>query len=305
MHSLQARQRGGEGIWLPYGEDFTICPHLDHLDLPHHSQMELSSMSSFKVWEDIQELCHDVAYLLVHTGNTTKDRSYSVSLVWVNPNQARASTMEEVVETLSTYPSSGTNWPYALAQLYEGSSHVPLSKDKHLGILPQGEVEETSCGQISQLEVHQLISTGPQVVYPIGLNGHNEPIITTLPEPLSSCISIIASKDLYLGIGIPSPPMEGSECKASPIGEASPNMVPSPPKFPPKFKCSMAAEVNILLTQAMVDISGCKSKHSPLEKITMIAVIMSEALLQLVDNSSQASVEGAEASLEDFQPTFP
>ena len=114
--------------------------------------------------------------------------------------------MEEAVETLTACPSSGTDWPYALAQLYEGSCHVPLPKDKHLGILPQRKVEETSCGWISQLDVCKLISASPQVVYPIGLNGHDEPIITTLPELLSSGISIIASKHLYLGINIPSPP---------------------------------------------------------------------------------------------------
>ena len=117
-----------------------------------------------------------------------------VSLVWVNPNQTRTSTMEEAVEKLAACPSSGTDWPYALAQLYEGSGHAPLPKGKHLGILPQGKAEETSCGQISQLNICQLLSTGPQVVYPLGLNGHDEPIITTLPEPLSSGISIIASK---------------------------------------------------------------------------------------------------------------
>ena len=132
-------------------------------------------------------------------GDTTEDRSYGVSLVWVNPNQARASTMEKVVEMLSACPSSGTDWPYALALLYEGSSHILLPKVKHLGILPQVKVEETSCGQISQLEVCQLLSTSPQVIYPVGLNGHNKPIIATLPEPLSSGTSVITSEELYHG----------------------------------------------------------------------------------------------------------
>ena len=95
--------------------NFTICPCLNHIDLSHHLSMELASMSSFKVWGDIQEPCQDIAYLLVRTGDTIVDRSYRVSLVWVSPNQARPSTMEEVVETLSTCPSSGTVWPYILA----------------------------------------------------------------------------------------------------------------------------------------------------------------------------------------------
>ena len=120
---------------------------------------------------------------------------------------------------LAACPSSGTDWPYALAQLYEGSCHAPLHKDKHLGILPQGKAEETSCWWISQLDICQLLSAGLQVVYPSGLNGQDEPIITTLPELLSSDISIIASEHLYLEINIR--PMEESDTKALPIGKAS------------------------------------------------------------------------------------
>ena len=47
--------------------------------------------------------------------------------------------MEEAVEKLTTCTSSGTDWPYALVQLYEGPHHAPLPKDKNLGILPQGK----------------------------------------------------------------------------------------------------------------------------------------------------------------------
>ena len=146
---------------------------------------------------------------------------------------------------LTACPSSGTDWPYALEQLYEGPCHAPLPKDKHLGILPQGKAGETACGWISQLDVCQLLSAGPQVVYPIGLNGQDEPIITTLPEPLSSSISIITSKHLYLGIDIP--PMEEPDTKAPPIGEASTFLVTSPCKSPLKLEGSMSAEVNDLL----------------------------------------------------------
>ena len=134
-------------------------------------------------------------------------------MLWVNPNQVRAATMEEAVEKLTTHPSSGTNWPYTLAQLFEGPCNAPPPKDKHLGILPQGKVKETPCGQISQLKVFQLLATGPQVVYPIGLNGHDEPIITTLPEPLDSGISLIMSKHIYLELDIPFTPCGGTRPK--------------------------------------------------------------------------------------------
>ena len=225
--------------------NFDVCSHLDHFELPCHSPAGLISVSSFKVWGNTQEPCHDIAYLLVHTGNTTEDREYGVSLVWVNPNQTRTSTMEEAVEKLATFPSSGTNWPYALAQLYKGSHHAPLPKGKHLGILPQGKVDETSCGQISQIDICQLLSTGSQVLYPSGLNGHDEPIITTLPELLSSGISIITSKRPYLEINIPA--KEESDTKALPIGKASIIQTTNPCNSPLKLEGSMTAEVNNLL----------------------------------------------------------
>ena len=138
-----------------------------------------------------------------------RDRYYGISIVWVNPNQVRAASMEEVVEKLTACSSSGTDWPYALAWLSNGTSHMHHSPRMGiLGILPQRGVEETPCGQISQLEVCQFLAAGPQVVYPIGLNGQDEPIITSLPEPLASSVSFTASEYIYLGIDIPSPPVE-------------------------------------------------------------------------------------------------
>ena len=83
------------------------------------------------------------------------------------------------------------------------------------------------------------------MVYPIGLNGNDEPIITTLPELLSSGISIITSKHLYLGIDMP--PMEEPVTKAPPIGKASTILVTSPHKSHPKLEGSMSIEVNDLI----------------------------------------------------------
>ena len=113
-----------------------ICPCLNHLELPCHSLEELHSICKLKVWGNIQEPCSNIAYLLVQTRDTLEAQDYSMSLVWISPNQVWAPTMEEVVGTLSAYISSGPDWPYALVHLYQSSSHTPLPKDKHLGILP-------------------------------------------------------------------------------------------------------------------------------------------------------------------------
>ena len=138
-----------------------ICPCLIYLELPCHSPGQLLSISSLKIWGDVQEPCNHMAYLLVCTGDTLEAWNYGISLVFIGSNQVWVPFMEEAVKTLSAYISSRPDWLYALEQLYEGSSHTPLPKDKHLGILPQGKVEESSYGQLSQLKVCQLLSAGP------------------------------------------------------------------------------------------------------------------------------------------------
>ena len=193
----------GERTWCPCGGTSTSAPPLP-ARAPSHSQAELFSISSLKVWGNVQKPCYDIAYLLVWVINTMKDGHYGISLAWVNPNQVRASAIRGS-QKVTACPSSGTDWPYTLAQLYEGPHYAPLPKDRHMGVLPQGKVAETHCGQISQLKVCQLLAAGPQVIYPIGLNGHDEIIITTLPELLDSSISLTASKHLYLEIDIHSP----------------------------------------------------------------------------------------------------
>ena len=45
--------------------------------------------------------------------------------------------MEEAVWELTTWVSSGPNWPYTLVQLNKDTCHVPLPKEGHLGILPK------------------------------------------------------------------------------------------------------------------------------------------------------------------------
>ena len=232
----------------PLWGNLNICPQLHQLQLPCHTQVELSSLSSLKVWREVQKPHHDIAYLLVQVENTMGDRHYGISIVWANPNQVRAASMEEVVKKLTTCTSSGTDWPYALAQLHKGTHHVPLPKEGHLGILPQRGVEEAPCGQISQLEVCQLLATSPQVIYPVGLNGCDEPVITSLTEPLASGVSLTAGESIYLGIDIPSPLVEELDQKIPPLGEVSTILVASPHKSPPKSEGSMTTEVSNLLS---------------------------------------------------------
>ena len=134
----------------------SICPLLDHMDLPYHMVGELLSISCLKVWGDTQKPHNGMAYLLVRVEDASEVEGYGIAIVWISPHQAQASTMEEALGILSTCISSGPNWPYVFTQLYEGANPAPLPKDKHLSFLLQGKAESL-CGQISQLEVCQLI----------------------------------------------------------------------------------------------------------------------------------------------------
>ena len=128
--------RWGNSMRALWG-NLSICPCLDHLELPYHTSGELLSISCLKVWGNTQEPRNNMAYLLVHTEDASEAESYGMALVWISPHQAWASTMEEALGTLSACISSGPDWPYVLAQLYEGSNHTPLPKDKHLSFFPR------------------------------------------------------------------------------------------------------------------------------------------------------------------------
>ena len=151
-------EKWGDSMKALWG-NLSICPILHHLDLPYHTAGELLSISCLKVWGDTQRPWDSMAYLLVKVEDASEVEGYSMALVWISPHQAQASTMAEALEILSTCAPSGPNWLYVLIQLYEGTNHVPLPKDKHLSILSQ-EKAESPCGQISQLEVFQLLSAG-------------------------------------------------------------------------------------------------------------------------------------------------
>ena len=155
--------------------------------------------------------------------------------------------MEDALGTLSAYISSGPDWPYVLAQLYEGSNDAPLPKDKHLGVLPQGKVEESPHGWISQLKVCQLLSAGPRVIYPVGLNGCNQSVTINLLEPLHSGSSVTTDEHPHLQIDIPLPTPEEPEHTTLPLGRAPGPPVDNIPKTLWKPRITLTAEVNDLI----------------------------------------------------------
>ena len=73
-------ERWGNDMMALWG-NLNICPCLKYLELLYHASGELLSISHLKIWGDIQELHNDMAYLLVHTGDTSGAENYGMALV--------------------------------------------------------------------------------------------------------------------------------------------------------------------------------------------------------------------------------
>ena len=259
-----------------------------------------------------QKVCNDIAFLLVLAREEAiGERKYGLSTIWVNACQARVCSMEEVVKELTAWVSSGLDWPYTLVWLNKDTCHAPLPKEGHLGILAQGGTDMTGYRRISQLEVCQLLVSGLQVAYPVGLNGCEDPIIISLPESLANSISLTGGGSIYLEIDILQPMAEELDWKVLPPSRHSHILIASPIKTtPPKpeREVSMTMEVTDLLSWVMVDMPGHMSRNSMLKILNPIVVLTPpphnlRGLFGPVDTLSQVSTryaaEVAEASLEE------
>ena len=277
-------ERWGGSMRALWG-NFSICPLLDHMDLPYHMAGELLSISHLKVWGDIQKPHDSMAYLLVRVEDASQVKGYGIALVWISPHQAQASMMEEALGILSACISSRPDWLYVLTQLYEGTNLTPLPKDKHLSVLPWGKAE-SPCGWISQLEVCQLLSAGLQVIYLVGLNGGNLSVTINLPGPLHSGSSVTTDEHPYIKIDIPSPTPEEQDHANPPLGGVHATLAVATPQTPWKPRITLTAEVGNLLNWDM----GMTEDTSPPRN--------TEVPAWPLDTSSQVSVAETEASME-------
>ena len=222
--------------------------------------LELSSLTSLKALGDTERFHSNIAFLLVSTEEgVAADRVYGLSTIWVNPYQARVSTVEEVVKQLTALVSSGPDWPYTLVQLNRDIHHVPLPREGHLNILPEGGTSSAACRRVSQIEVCQLLSSGLQVIYLVELNGCEAPMIAFPPESLARGTNLLGGKPIYLKVDIPQSMEEGPEWKGPPSSNCLSILMACPIKaILPKAvrEVSMTMEVRELLSQAVLDMSG-------------------------------------------------
>ena len=233
---------------------------------------------------------------------------FSLSIMWVHPYQTRVPTMEEVVKLLALLPSTGSDCPCALVWLNGDAHCAPLPKEGHLSTQVAGGTGSATCRRVSQLQVHQLLSLGSQIVYPVGLNGCEVPVITSPPKPMAIGVNLLSGKPIYLKVDIPQSNTEGPELKALTLGSHSPSIsIASPAKGGRRVSITM--EVRELLSQVGLDISGCASGNSTpkrLEPIVLVTLLPTkpEDFPWPVDTSSQVSApddaEMEDASLEEI-----
>ena len=179
---------------------------------------------------------------------------------------------------------------------------MPLPKDGHVCVLPQGEVESPS-GQISQLKVHQLLSTGPSVVFPMELNEGNQSVTIDLLESLHMGSSIITYEYPYIEVNIPTlVPKEQSNAN-SPLGKKHHTATADQPKTFWKPRITLLTEVNELIGWGMMDNYVQESEHSTMAEVPSTEADTTspsrrEKPVLLLDTHSQTSAAETEASME-------
>ena len=201
------------------------------------------------------------------------DRVYGLSMIWVNPYQARVSTMEEAVKQLAPLIPARPDWPYALVQLNADAHHVPLPKEGHLSIFMEGSTSRAAYGWISQLDICQLLSLGSQVVHPVGLNGCEIPVIMSLPKSLAKGMTMLGGKPIYLSVDIP----QSAAGVQSPIPWQSLNSHPDCKPYQgssAKGQVSMTTEVREFLSWVVLDTSGQASGGSTPKRQEPVVLVM-------------------------------
>ena len=235
-------------------------------------------------------------------GDTSEVGTYGMAIVWINSHQARMFSMVEALEMLSSLTPKGSNWPYVLIQLYEGTNHMPLPKDRHVCILPQGEAESPS-GQISQLKICWLLSARPLVVFPTELNGGDQSVTIDLPKSLHTGCSVTSDEYPYIEVNIPTLVPEGQGSASLPLGRKHDTPTTTQPKIPWKPRVTLRAEVKDLIDWGMMDNYDQELEHSITAEVTTteadaIPPLKMEMPVLSLDASSQASAAEMGASVE-------
>ena len=162
-----------------------------------------------------------------------------------------------------------------------------------------GMPSRNACGHLCQLEVHQLLQSENQVVYPKGLNGVLELVLTSLPESLTHSMSML--NDPAFPLVDLSSVMSGDQVHKT----SAPHRTSTPPspthltmEHPPKADShiGMTAEVQDLLSHAMLDTSSQALGSSTPKRPTSLA--LGTPTSSRAENTSKPVATSSQASLQ-------
>ena len=162
---------------------------------------------------------------------------------------------------------------------------------------------ESPSGCISQLKIHQLLSAGPSVVFPIELKGGNQSVTIDLPKSFHTGSSITTDEYPYIEVNIPTSILEEQDCTSLPLGGKHNISTITQSKTPWKPRVTLMVEVNDLIDWGITDNYDQKSEHFVMEEVptteadTSLPLKMDMTVLPL-DTSFQASAAEMEASME-------
>ena len=243
-----------------------------------------------------------MVYLLVWVDDTSEAGNYGLAVVWISSHQARMDSMGEALESLSSLTSEGSDWPYVLIQLYKGANHTPLPKDRHVCVLPQGEVGSPS-GWISQLKICRLLSDGLLVVFPMELNGGDQSVTVGLPKSLHAGSSITTDEYPYIEVNIPTLILEEQSHTNFPLGKKQDSANTNQSKVPWKPRITLMVKITDLVDQGMTnnyeqELDNSAAAEVPSTEADTSPPLKREKLILLLDTHSQTSTAETEASGE-------
>ena len=257
-----------------------LSPSLSQFQVREMTWLELLDLSHKGAWGDIEKPKHDMAFLLIVPDKTVKgERVFSLVAVWLHPHQAHHSSLGEAVWKLALLIDTGTDWAYTFMQLNEDALHIPLSSEGHIRAMINGVPSRSTCGCLGQLEVCRLLQCGNQVLCPKGLNWGLEPIQFSLPEPPVWDMDTLgkpACKPWLLKVDLSSVKLRDQMPIASAPHRAStpPSPLHSAMECPSETatSTSMAAKLQELLSQAMLDTSGSVPGNTTLRRSASVAL---------------------------------
>ena len=274
----------------------SICPLLEQFQV---TQPELSSLICSGHGGDAKKFHSNLAVLLIFPKKAiVGEMVFGLAMVWVHPYQAHLSTLDEVVKKFALLTTSSENLAHAFVWFNEDAQHVPLPKEGHLGIMIEGLPSRMVCGHICQLEVCLLLQLECQVVYPEGLKGSLEPVVTSLPESLAHGVNML-NKPTFLQVDLSQFTAGDCALKASAPHRTLTPISPTHLTMghPPRTKghISMAAEVQELLSCTALDTSSQALGSSTPKRPTSMALeapspSKAEDSSKPVATSSQASL---------------